>query len=586
MLILVVGLAAWLGSRVLQAKNELEAAQSKIGDLTSQAAALDIDGALATFDEISAHTDRAVDASSDPTWRVAELVPGVGVNLSAVRELSVAVQRILADVASPLLDVAKGLDLQSLAPKDGAIDLQPLVDAVPAVAQARRGLDAAIPLVGAINTDGALPQIVAARSKVAGMVEQLDPLLTGANSAVPFIAPMLGSEGPRNYVVMFQNPSEARPLGGTALSFAVIRVDQGRIEMVETVPAGFGNFRNVGSVVPVPEGVEELFGPGAFGSFIANSTLRPSFTSAAEITQANWVRDRGYAVDGVVSIDPIALGYVLRATGPIPLSTGDVLASDTLVPLLLNEIYQRFNSGNDVADNRAQDVVYGEAVAATFGALTGGSLDPVALVGALVQGWGEHRILFWSANENERSVVALLGPNGELPVSDAETDRVGLYFNDNVGSKLNYYLNQAVTLSKNTCAADGRQQYRVTADLSSTLQPGDAAGLSPSVAGQWKGERVPKGSMRMQVFLYAPPGSTITGAVVNGQSVALEAHHDTDYPVGKLTVIVGPGESLRLSYDITAAEAGDKSLEVLTTPLVHPTLITTEALDCATVSVG
>lgn len=576
--------AIWLGTRVFQAKDELEAAQSKIGDLVSQATALDIDGAMVTFDEISEHTDRAVEASDDPIWRLAELVPGVGVNLSAVRELSGAVQLILSDVASPLLDVASGLDPASLAPKDGAIELQPFIDAAPAVAEARRGLDSVLPVVAAINTDGAVQQIVAAHSKVVGMLDQMDPLLTAANAAVPLLAPMLGSEGPRNYAVMFQNPAESRPLGGTALSFAVINVDMGRIQLVETVPAGFENFRNIGSVVPIPDGVEELFGPGAFGSFIANATLRPSFTSAAEITQATWIRDRGYAVDGVVSIDPVALGYVLRATGPITLSTGDVLASDTVVPLLLNQIYQRYNSGNDVADNMAQDVVYGEAVAATFAALTAGSLDPIQLVGALIQGWGEDRMLFWSANDNERSTLNSLAMNGELPVSDDEVERVGLYFNDNVGSKLNFYLNQALTLSQNACATDGRQQYRVSALLTSTLQAADVAGLSPSIAGMWRHERLGKGEQRMQVFLYAPPGATITGAIVNGQPVALQAHHDTDYPVGKLTVIVKPGETVNLSYDITAAEPGDKTLEVLTTPMVNPTTITSTALDCATVA--
>src|SRR5690554_4319829 len=73
--IILLATGAWLGAKVLEAKNELEAAQAKIGDLTAQAASLDIEGSLATFDEISEHTDKAVAASNDPIWRAAEWVP-------------------------------------------------------------------------------------------------------------------------------------------------------------------------------------------------------------------------------------------------------------------------------------------------------------------------------------------------------------------------------------------------------------------------------------------------------------------------------------------------------------------------------
>ncbi len=583
-LIVALGLAVWLGLKVLQAKDELEAAQSKISVLASQASAFDIDAALMTFDEVSEHIDHAVEASSDPVWQIAEKIPGVGVNLSAVRELSGAVQFILSDVAAPLVGVAGSLDPSSLAPKDGAIDIQPFIDAVPAVAEARHGLDMAAPLVDAIETEGSVAQIVVAHSKVSEMLAQIDPLLTTANTLVPLLAPTLGSEAPRNYVIMFQNPAEVRPLGGTALSFAVINMDQGRIQLTDTVPAGFENFLvGGGNVVPIPPGVEALYGPGAFGAFIANSTIRPSFTSAAEITQATWIRDRGYAIDGVISIDPVALGYMLRATGPITLSTGDVLSSETVVPLLLNQLYQRFNTGDNVADNAAQDVVYGEAVGATFGALTGGALDPIQLVSALMQGWEERRVMYWSAHENEQATIASFGLNGELPVSDEATERIGVYFNDNVGSKLNYYLNQAVTLSTGACRDDGRANYRVSIDLASTLTPEEARGISPSIAGQWKAEGLRKGQQRMQVFLYAPPGSTITGATVNGQPVELAPHHDTDYPVGKLTVTIDPAAWATLTFDVVAAEPGEKKLEALVTPMVHATPIAEAPLDCASV---
>ena len=283
---------------------------------------------------------------------------------------------------------------------------------------------------------------------------------------------------------------------------------------------------------PVPNGAEAVYPYGVFGTFIANATLRPSFTTAAEITQETWRQQCGYTVDGILSIDPVALGYILRATDPITLSSGDVLTSTSLVPFLLNTVYLRFNSGDSVADNFEQDQIYDEAVSATFGRLTSGSLNPKVLIAALMQGWDERRVLYWSAHEDEQAQLAAIGLNGELPVSDVTTDRVGVYFQDHVGSKLNYYLQQSVHLATASCRDDDRQNYRVTVDFGSVV-PADVGALSPSIVGQWEREGLRAGVQRMVVMLYAPPGSQIVGASLNGQPVALESLHDTDHPVGR-----------------------------------------------------
>ena len=85
-------------------------------------------------------------------------------------------------------------------------------------------------------------------------------------------------------------------------------------------------------------------------------------------------------------------------------------------------------------------------------------------------------------------------------------------------------------------------------------------------------------------MLYAPPGSQISGASVNGKPVALEGLHDTSYPVGKIIVSVDPGATATLTYDVVAAKPGKRALEALVTPMVNATSVTTAALDCATVA--
>ena len=579
----VLGVVAWIGVRGLIAKSDLDSARAMISQLKADIVGQDMVAARATFDAITSRTTEAKDLTSDPIWRAGEIVPWLGRNLTVVREVAALTDTVVTDVAGPLVDVAEKIGPSSIAPKNGAIDIHSFEAAGRVLVRANASVKEALRAAGSIDSSGVISPISEARDKFLSLLDGVAPTIDSLATIVPLLPPALGSEAPRTYVVMFQNPAESRALGGTALSFAVVKVDKGRIDLEASIPAGFSNFDRYGtSVIPIPDGAEAVYPPGTFGTFIANATIRPSFTSAAEITREMWLRQFGVDVDGVLSIDPVALGYVMRAADPIQLSSGDTIDGKTLVPFLLNEVYQRFNSGNPVEDNRGQDAIYGETVDATFGRLMDDPLEPKILMASLLQGWGEHRILFWSAHDDEQTAFAGIWLNGELPLSDAKTDRVGVYFQDHVGSKLNYYLTTAVRLDQASCAAD-RQNYRVSVDLTSTVPADPVKGLSPSILGEWQRAGVKPGVQRMIVYLYAPPGAQIIGATVGAEPVALEALHDTDYPVGRIIVSVQPGATVKLSYDLVAEGAGKKTLEAQVTPMVNPTTVTAGRLDCATI---
>ena len=97
-------------------------------------------------------------------------------------------------------------------------------------------------------------------------------------------------------------------------------------------------------------------------------------------------------------------------------------------------------------------------------------------------------------------------------------------------------------------------------------------------------EKVLPGVQRLVVLLYAPPGSTITGATLEGVPIQLAALHDTDYPVGRIVVEVMPGSVIHVTYDVVSSTPGEKELGVSVTPTLRTTPVTTEPLDCATVA--
>lgn len=581
--LLLVAAVAWVGARGWLAKTALEEAQALVSELKIEAGAMNLPGIEPIYGRIADRTAEARALTTDPIWRAAELVPVLGSNLEVVRVLAESTDEVMVAV-EPLVDMASELGPASFAPQDGAIPLDPFVRAGPLVESASTAISGVNDRVLALDASGTIGPVANARDRFLSLIGDVLPPLDAAAQIVPMIPALLGAEGAQTYVVMFQNNAELRSLGGTALSFARITIDGGRIQLEESVPAGLDNFPAYpASPIPVPDGFEAIY-PAAFGRFIANATLRPSFPSAAEITYRNWIDRRGVEADVVISIDAVALSYLLRATGPVTLSTGDTLDSTNATRFLLNEVLQRYQTGDVVRDNRLQDQVYGEAVSQTFAKLSSGAFDVPTMASAMLQAFSERRMAIWSADPDQQVRIAAVGMDNDLPESDATTDVLGLYVNDYVGSKLNFYLGSSLTTQSAVCSADGRQVHRLIAVFNNLIAPDQVAGLSPSITGAYARFGVPLAYQRLMLFGYAPEGSQFIGASIDGQPVQLEDLHDTTSPVAKLVIAPPPGVSSTVVLDVLMAQPGERELETIVTPQVNPTARSEAVLDCSTVA--
>ena len=128
--VIVVAGGPWVGVHGLQAKAELESAQTLMTQLKAQALDQDIAGATTTYETLRAHSAKAQELTNDQIWRAAEVVPVLGRNLTAVRELAAVTNTVVTDAIDLLLQVASMITPASLAPKVGAIDLAPFRQAV------------------------------------------------------------------------------------------------------------------------------------------------------------------------------------------------------------------------------------------------------------------------------------------------------------------------------------------------------------------------------------------------------------------------------------------------------------------------
>jgi hypothetical protein len=539
-LILVLGAAAgWLGSRVLSAKAELEQAQTLVVDLKAQAVAMDFAGLGSTSTKLSAATSKAVDQTQDPIWRAAEIIPFAGPNLSAVRQLAEAVDVVAQEAVAPVATVASGLSAASLKPVDGKINLTPIIELNAALTTASAALDSAAASVAAIELDGTVKQVDAAGTQFASLLDSAVTTVGDVSSISSVVPDMLGASEPRTYILIFQNLAESTALGGTAAALTEVRVDDGQISIARQASSQTFEWRDGEPVIAEDAKLAQLYTPLIY-TRLNLATSRPDFPTAAQITQAFWQQDLGGTVDGVISIDPAALAHMLGATGPVAMSTGDVLSQENAVALLLNEIYFRYQGRNGPDQT---DAFFAEAAMTMFNAVTNSQAEPQDMIKAVSQGVNENRIMAWSAHPEEQKVLERTPIAGILPTANEASTTTGVFFRDTSTSKMDFYLE---TLSTDVCTV-ATPTFTTKVNLHSTLTEDLGDTLPRYVASEYWGAD----QFRTEVYVYGPPGTIFVSAGAAEGAELVATTDDLGRPVAKFIVMLTPGQT----SEVTAHDA-------------------------------
>lgn len=568
---LAVGAAIVVGQVVVQAssvRDRLVEALPLVVEVQADVLALDSVAARAHAIEFRILVSDARSHTEGPAWRALEGVPGLGPNLYAIRTMAEVATELSETVVRPVSE----LSLESLQPRDGRVDVGALGSLGSTLEDARAVVDRSVARVDAIDT-GALAPFVAAP------IGELGPGLDLAGSLIDDVAPVarilpavLGAGEPRTYLVMFQNNAEAQALGGVTASLMLLSVDEGSITVSQT--ASSQSFpRPLSPGVDVDAAVLSVFGDNM--SFDLNtSTSRPDFPTAASIAKQFWERTRPERIDGVLAVDPIALSYLLAATGPVTLESGETLTADDAVRVLLSDAYARYPDRPIAEQADLTDAFFESTSRRVFEQLMAGSTEPSMLLPAILAGVTENRIMAWSGDAAEQQLLATTPIAGILhPDEEGAGAQTGVFFQDSsVGSKLDFYLRTAVTQSsRDACSASGAV-FTTRVALTSALTPEAAAVLPEYVTGTAMPE---KGASRTEVYVYGPSGSSLVsvdagdgsdGTVVRGGA------SDLGRPVARVSVALRPGAELEL----TATFAGEEGREygpgsVRTTPMVLPT---------------
>ena len=567
-LLVLIGLVVWgsiLANRAFAAKDALEEAiplASKTQDLI---AAGDLEGAKAAAGELTVLTAEARTQTNGRLWKAAEWVPVVGPNMQAVRVSSTAVDDLVHGAVIPATDIT----IDALKPQGGVIDLVVLQQLADTVGTASDTIDKVASDLNGLDRSALIGPVESGVEQLDEAVTKLKPTLDTADTTLKVLPGALGADGPRNYLMLFQNNAESRGTGGNPAAIVLVNVTDGKISIAKQANSGDFNNNRPEPIIELHPETAALYGD-KIGRFMPDITLTPDFTESAELMRAYWAESFGTPIDGVVSFDPVALSYLLGATGPVKLSTGETLTADNAVSELLNRVYFRFPEGDE------QDAYFAAAASSVFGALMSGSGDTSALVDSLGKAVDEGRLMYVPTAEAEAEFIAGSRIDGKLPADNSEKTMVGVYVDDITEGKLDYYAKLAIAATSDQCTVDA-PTFTTTATFASTLDGGEVDDLAEYIS---PARFFAKGTISTDLVLYGPVGSTFASATVDGAPSAATALPHLGRPAVKINIVNPPGASHTVVATFTGAAGEYGPLEVWHTPMVQPTEVTVTTPGC------
>ncbi len=560
----------WLYTRAEAAKAALTAAEQDIRSLKKAIGASDVDPqALARQAEaVRESTSRARDLSDDLLWRAASHVPVLGCPLGAARDLVAAAddtaQRVLPDLAA----VARQIDPAALW-SGSRLQLEPLKQAEAPIDTAYQALDEVRADLDAMPDCGWLSDrmgIESARTRFLSSLDQVEPDLRTARTATALLPAMLGDGGTRHYLLIVQNPAEARATGGLLGGYGVVTVSDGTIDV--------GEIRANSDLTPIDpplpledygEDFAERYGGFWPTYYWQNANVTPHFPTAARIWADMWRTRTGQQVDGVIATDVPALGHLLAVTGPVTLAGGEVLRADNLVKVTMSDAYARYT------DNTQRDAYLARVGTAIARKVTSGAGDPIALAKALGTAATEGRLLVWSRDETQQELLETTTLGGALP--DADGPFLGVVVQNGSASKLEYYLAREVDYAYRQ-RKEGGGEATVTLTLRNKAP---VAGLPDYVTANSEWARG-RDQSRLYVSVFLGNGAGVTAATLDGEPLLVQSHREQGRPVVSAFVWVPNTATATLTLQIREPAHSD-TLMLWEQPGVIPDQVTVSGIE-------
>ncbi len=540
-----------LASGLIETADRIQAAERWLNEGDLKKARSETAFAVAAADRAEAGLD-----APSPLLALAEVLP---VASDALKEVDhfVAAVRFSSDAAFEtvrIADEAIGGNLISKDPDDptggSLIDIPTIEELAERVHGVREGLSAAATELRAIDPKNLPARLRPKLAKALTQAEDADVRLADAEAGFAVLPGILGADGPRTYLLGFQNNSEQRGTGGAILQFSTLAIDNGKVSLGDDDDSAFTVYKvDKGRQqydIPLPQDawlVSQIPDAKRFG----NANWSPDWPLSAKLmldyADASEAANPDVSVpefDGFIAVDPFALQKMMPGVGPFETKAGNRITSSRVVPFVLYQAYGKYPFPYQ------RRSVLKQVVDGFFSR----AIDPFAPT-ELLEGAGaaltEKRIQIWMKDKAEEAFVRKMKWDGAIDKAK-RSDYVYVVEQNVGGNKLDYFATQTTDMA---VSFDG-QDAQVSTELGVSNQI-----FTPQP--RWiLGDLGP--FHKPMLSLYVPGDAILETTTVTGQRVDdpapaawLNGLPPEDSESGKkvwsATLLVAPGETSSIRYD-------------------------------------
>lgn len=395
------------------------------------------------------------------------------------------------------------------------------------------------------------PKFIELKEKLPIIISSLESFSADSN----IILDVLGYNGPRKFLFLFQNNQEMRATGGFIGSYGILEVSNGRIKKLFVDDIYNSDGQLTARVIP-PSPIQKMSAVWT----MHDANWFPDFPTSAEKVAWFYEKTGGPTVDGIIAMTPTVIEKMLSVTGPIEMPEyGVTVNEDNFREITQYEVEVDYNKEENRPKKFIADLmpkILDELLSAKEPKVM---LQTLSILNSALK--GKH-ILIYSKNYNIQKLISKQGWSGEI----LDTDRDYLSV---VNSNINGYKTDGVIKETIEHQAEIRDDGSIIDEVKITREHNggnEKYDWWNKVNGDWMRVYVPEGSKLIEASgqtreFVSPPldyqslqfKKDTQIQRIEDETIIDEATGTTIYSENRKTVFanwvyVSPGETVVLKY--------------------------------------
>lgn len=277
---------------------------------------------------------------------------------------------------------------------------------------------------------------------VKNTVDSLNTDLDDVSQFLSNLPNLMGMNGQKNYLVIFQNDKELRPSGGFLTAYAIFTMDKGRIISTSASDSYFIDIDNKLSVYdPAPAIITKYLKLSDNKLFFRDANLSPDFKESMTAVERIWNRStRVPKVDGIIGLDTHFVETMLGVLGDVNIPNYSKFTKDNVVMEL-----ERFSSilGSKLEKRQGRKDLIGLLMQQLLQkAFSAGGKQYLNLISAGWQEAAQKHMLFSFHNPEMQTLVEKLDFAGRI--KNYEGDYLHINDSNFGGLKGNWFIKEEV----------------------------------------------------------------------------------------------------------------------------------------------